>query len=80
MSGPILESKGMCAIFQKKDKKTAKKFEKFEIFQNIWKFGQKCTKFESILEKASCLCAIIERNKLLEKALGVFQLIFENLL
>ena len=35
-SGPILESKGMHAIFQKKGQKE----------QNIWKFGQKCTKFE----------------------------------
>ena len=35
LAGPILESKGIRAIFQKKDKKG----------QNIWKFGQKCTKF-----------------------------------
>ena len=40
-TGPILESKDMCA---KKSIKRAKKGE------NIWKFGQKCTKFENILE------------------------------
>ena len=40
---PILESKSM--IFQKKVKKILKKDKKW---QNIWKFGQKCTKFESI--------------------------------
>ena len=41
-SGPILESKGMRAIFQKKGKKE----------QNIWKFEQKYTKFENILKKS----------------------------
>ena len=39
--GPILESKGICAIFQKKSKQG----------QNIWQFGQKCQKFENILKK-----------------------------
>ena len=43
--GPILESKGMRAIFQKKGKKNVKKG------QNISKFGQKCTKFENSLKK-----------------------------
>ena len=38
-SGPILESKGMHPIFQKKGKKG----------QNIWNYGQKCIKFENIL-------------------------------
>ena len=33
----------MCAIFQKRAKKG----------QNIWKFGQKCTKFENILKKGT---------------------------
>ena len=56
LTGPILESKGMCVIFQKKVK-------------NNWKFGQECTKFENILKKGSCLHAIIARNKQLEKAL-----------
>ena len=56
MSWPILESKGMCAIFEKKGRKG----------QNIWKFGQKCTKFENIFEKGGWLRAIIARNKLLE--------------
>ena len=67
LSWPILESKGMCAIFQKKGKKKAKK--KGKKVQNIWKFGQKCTKFENILKKGSWLRAIITCNKLLEKAL-----------
>ena len=61
LSGPILESKGMRAIFQKKGKKG----------QNIWKFAQKCTKFENILKKGKWLRAIIARNKLLEKALAL---------
>ena len=39
--GPILESKGMCAIFQKKAKKG----------QNIWTFGQKCKKNWKYFEK-----------------------------
>ena len=34
MTGPILESKGMCAIFQKKSKKRAKKSK---IFENLGK-------------------------------------------
>ena len=41
IAGPILESRGMRAIFQKKSKKG----------QNIRKLGQKCTKFENILKE-----------------------------
>ena len=41
--GPILESNGMRAIFQKKGKKYVKKGKKG---QNIWKFEQKGTNFE----------------------------------
>ena len=37
MSGPILESQGMSAIFQKKGK--------------IFKLWEKCTKLENILKK-----------------------------
>ena len=37
--------------------------------QNIWKFGQKCTKFENILKKASLICATIACMKMLEYAL-----------
>ena len=59
LAGPILESKGIRAIFQKKDKKG----------QNIWKFGQKCTKFENILKKDSLVRVIIVRMKQLEYAL-----------
>ena len=43
-TGSILEHKGMRAIFQKKGKENGKKE------QNIWKFGQKCTKFENFLK------------------------------
>ena len=60
MSGPILESKAMCAIFQKKGKKMLKKE------QNIWKFGQERWKFENILKMNMWMPAIIPCNKLLE--------------
>ena len=43
--GPILESKGMRASFQKKGKKKGKKW------QNIWKFWQKMYKIWSYFEK-----------------------------
>ena len=43
----ILESKGTHVIFQKKGGGNVKKG------QNIWKFRQKCTTFENILEKGS---------------------------
>ena len=46
----------MHAISQKKGKKGG----------NIWKFGQKSTKFEKILKKGRWLHAIIACNKLLE--------------
>ena len=46
MSGLILEIKGMHLISQKKGKKPLKMFKKGKKGQNIWKFGQKCTKFE----------------------------------
>ena len=55
---PILESKGMSAIFQKSVKKG----------QNIWNIGQKCTTFENISRKGRWMCTIIACNKLLEKA------------
>ena len=44
-AGTILESKGMRAIFQKKGKKG----------QNVWKFEQKCAKYENILKKGRWL-------------------------
>ena len=59
--GPILESKGMLAIFQKKGKKG----------QNIWKFGQKCTTFDNILKKGSLMRATIACMKLLEHTLFI---------
>ena len=43
LSGPILKSKGMCAIFQKKGKKRAK---------NLKKRAKKYTKFENIEKRA----------------------------
>ena len=43
--GPILESKGMRASFQKKGKKKGKKWQK------IWKFWQKMYKIWSYFEK-----------------------------
>ena len=46
---PILESKGMHAIFQKNGKSKARKGQKKR--KNIWKFGQICTKLENILKK-----------------------------
>ena len=58
-SGPILESKGMHMIFQKKRQKG----------QNIWKFRQKYTKFENILKRGKWLHVIITHSNLLEKAL-----------
>ena len=47
--GPILQSKYMRAIFGKKGKSRAKNVKKG---QNIWQFGQKCTKFENNLKRA----------------------------
>ena len=49
----------MRAIIQKKGKKG----------QNIWKFGQKCIKFENVLKKGSLMHATIARMKELEYAL-----------
>ena len=52
-SGPILESKGR--FFRKRAKKEGKKKKKLKTrkkWQNIGKFGQKCTKFENILKSA----------------------------
>ena len=59
--GPILESKGMLAIFQKKGKKG----------ENIRKFGQNCTTFDNILKKGSLMLATIACMKLLEHALFI---------
>ena len=68
---PILESNGMRAIFQKNGGGgRTKKCKKGKKGQNIWKYSeQKCTKFEDIFKKGTWLCAIITRNKLLEKTL-----------
>ena len=70
--GPILESQGMCAIFQKTSKKKGKNNNNNnnnKKGQNIWKYGRTCTKFGNILKKGGWLCVIITRNKLREKAL-----------
>ena len=49
-SGPILERKGMRAIFHEKGKKGKT-------------FGQKCTKSENILKKGNLMWATIARMK-----------------
>ena len=46
----------MRAIFQKKGKKG----------QNVWKFRQKCTKFENISKKGSLMRATVARMKQLD--------------
>ena len=53
----------MRMMFQEMGKKMLKKGKKKE---NIWKYGQKCTKIENLLKKGRWLRAIIARNKLLE--------------
>ena len=63
MAGPILETKGMLGIFQKKCKKNGQKG------QNIWKFVQKYTEFENILKKGSLIYTTIAGLKQLEYAL-----------
>ena len=40
ISGAIQESKSIGTVFQKKGQTNVEKW------QNIWEFGQKCTKFE----------------------------------
>ena len=62
-SGPILESKIMLATFQKRAKNVKKR-------QNIWNFGQKCTKFKNVLKKGRWFRAIIA-NKLLQNFLVI---------
>ena len=66
-SGPIVE-RACVRFFRKRAKKNLKREKKGKIFENFW---QKCTKFENISKKGRWLRAIIARNKLLEKALGV---------
>ena len=63
MSRPVLESKGMHTILQKKGKKRAKRGK---IFENLSKNVQN-------LKNGKWLHAIITSNKLLEKALPVYQ-------
>ena len=43
--------------------------KKGKIEENIWKFGQKCTKFENILKKGSLMRATIGCMKQLEYVL-----------
>ena len=52
--GLILENKGMHAVVQEKGKEMLRKGK---IGQNIWKFGQNCTKSEYILKKGRWFCA-----------------------
>ena len=56
---PILEGKDMHVIYSEKEQKG----------QTIWKFGQKCTKFENILKKDSLMHATIASMKQIEYAL-----------
>ena len=49
LTGLILKSKDIGAIFQKKSKQ--KRQKNVKIGQNIRKFGQKCTKFEQVLKE-----------------------------
>ena len=56
---PILENKGMGAIFSEKGQRNVEKG------QNTWKFGQKMYKIRKYSEKGQ-VHAIIARNKLLE--------------
>ena len=66
----ILESKSIHVIFQKRQKNVKKG-------QYIWKFGQKCTRFEIILKKGRRFRATIACSKLLEKTLlpsGLFSI------
>ena len=53
LAGLILESKGICTIFQKKGKKK-KKRQKMLKKAKKGKFGQKCIKFEIIVKKSRC--------------------------
>ena len=57
--GPILENKGMGAIFSEKGQRNVEKG------QNTWKFGQKMYKIRKYSEKGQ-VHAIIARTKLLE--------------
>ena len=66
----------MCAIFQKKGKKMLEKSRKG---QNVWKFGQKCTKF-GILKKVRWLHAIFTCNKQLEKVMVAQKVVAINIL
>ena len=57
LSGPILESKGMCATFQKKCKRAKNCLKKGKIFESlgknvqIWKFLKKGRWVKTLLEK-----------------------------
>ena len=54
--GPILESKGMGAIFHKKGKNMLKKGK---IFDNLAENWRKCTKFENYFKKGSLLRTLL---------------------
>ena len=62
----ILSRGHACKFPEKSLKKGQKNVIKWgEKGQNIWKFGQKCTEFENILEKGRQLHEIIACNELL---------------
>ena len=59
-AGPIIESKGMCAIFDKKGKKRRKKVKtakKGKIFENLGKNAQNFEKGASLIKREEpCGC------------------------
>ena len=74
LSGPILESKGMCAIFQKKE---GQKGKKVKIFQNLSKNVQNLQIFWK--RETSFMCVTIACMKQLEYALAIVIWHFEIL-
>ena len=60
----------LCSLWSKTKGHACDFSDKEQKGQNIWKFGQKCTKFENILKKGSLICATIVHMKQLEYALN----------
>ena len=61
-------TKNLPKIFLSQKWQNLKIFKKGKKRQNIWKYGQKCTKFENILKKGRWLHVIIASYKVLEKS------------
>ena len=60
----------LCTLWCKTEGHVCNFSEKGQKRANIWKFGQKCTKFEDILKKCSLMCATITSMKQLQHALN----------